>query len=352
LGRIVVATDVFGTKPLWIGSFRGSFGIASYGSALRVLGITDPRKVDANSINIYNLDLKLTDQYSVFDFDLRQHKNSFDDWTAAFKQAIKKRCLGSKQDIFIGLSSGYDSGAIACELNLLGIPYYAYSTVGRENERILRARHDLIPKNSKGFLFLPNEQDRAKAQEVLDNRVEGFNYIIYTSGSSCDERKLSVHTDQGAVGLSFICSKASEDRRRIYLSGQGADEIFADYGFRGQKKYPHSNFGGLFPDNLSSTFPWPSFYGGSQLSYLVKEEYISGAYGLEGRYPFLDRQVVQEFLSLDVRLKNSNYKSVLYNYLTEHGYPFDLDVKVGFCLSVVKRPIRKRVKIFLSGLIN
>jgi len=31
-------------------------------------------------------------------------------------------------------------------------------------------------------------------------------------------------------------------------------------------------------------------------SYLAKEEYVGGAYGIESRYPFLDKKVVQEFL--------------------------------------------------------
>ena len=33
-------------------------------------------------------------------------------------------------------------------------------------------------------------------------------------------------------------------------------------------------------------------------------------------YPFLDKQVVQEFLWLSSDLKNSHYKSPIYNYLT------------------------------------
>ena len=130
--------------------------------------------------------------------------------------------------------------------------------------------------------------------------------------------------------MSFISSLAKNDGCKIYLSGQGADEIFSDYGFNGIKKYPHSNFGGLYTNNLRDIFPWASFYGSSQLSYLAKEEYISGAYGLEGRYPFLDKQVVQEFLWLDVNLKNSNYKSVLYNYLKTNNYPFSQNEKIGF----------------------
>src|SRR4029079_9979105 len=119
-------------------------------------------------------------------------------------------------------------------------------------------------------------------------------------------------------------------RRRIYLSGQGADEIFADYGFGGSAFYPHSNFGGRFPEDLSSIFPWPSFFGSTQASYLMKEEYVAGAYGIEARYPFLDKFLVQEFLSLRPELKNWKYKSALRHYLDINGYPCAFDRKFGF----------------------
>jgi asparagine synthetase B (glutamine-hydrolysing) len=77
-------------------------------------------------------------------------------------------------------------------------------------------------------------------------------------------------------------------------------------------------------------FPWPNFFASSQEAFLVKEEYIAGAFGLETRYPFLDKDVVQEFLWLDSDLKNKHYKSVLHNYLSNNNFPFEKDVKRGF----------------------
>jgi hypothetical protein len=51
---------------------------------------------------------------------------SFDDWTAAFSSAIRKRASNCRERIFIGLSSGYDSGAIACELDRQQIRYKSF----------------------------------------------------------------------------------------------------------------------------------------------------------------------------------------------------------------------------------
>jgi hypothetical protein len=65
-------------------------------------------------------------------------------------------------------------------------------------------------------------------------------------------------------------------------------------------------------------------------SYIAKEEYVAGSYGIESRYPFLDLNVVQEFLWLKPELKNLHYKSVLYYYLTKNNYPFTENEKIGF----------------------
>jgi hypothetical protein len=61
----------------------------------------------------------------------------------------------------------------------------------------------------------------------------------------------------------------------------------------------------------------------------MKEECIAGSLGIETRYPFLDRKVVQEYLNLSPDLKNQAYKSPLKNYLFKNSYPFS-EEKIGF----------------------
>ncbi len=97
-----------------------------------------------------------------------------------------------------------------------------------------------------------------------------------------------------------------------------------------KKIYKHSGFGGLFPADLNGFFPWHSFWDGTQIQYLAKEEYIAGHYGIETRYPFLDKDLVQEFLWLSADLKNSKYKSALDEYLKVNGFPYQPSEKRGF----------------------
>jgi asparagine synthetase B (glutamine-hydrolysing) len=222
--------------------------------------------------------------------------------------------------MFVGMSSGYDSGAIACELEKQNIDFKAYSITNNENNEILDARLKLI-SNKEPFSMTPIEFEKWKQE--LRNNCEDF----YYQDQFFD---YNIKKDQASMGLASICSRANKEGRRIYFSGQGADEIISDYGFGGKKIYKHSSFGGLFPQNLQDFFPWHSFWDGTQIQYLNKEEYVAGHFGIETRYPFLDKDLVQEFLWLSADLKNSKYKSCLDEYLKVNNFPYQPSEKRGF----------------------
>ena len=136
--------------------------------------------------------------------------------------------------------------------------------------------------------------------------------------------------DKGSVGLGVICARAKAAGLRIYMSGQGADEVISDYGRDGHRIYDHSTLQGTFPKDLEAVFPWSNFYGGTQQAYIAKEDQVSGMYGLEGRYPFLDRDVVQAFLNLTPAMKNAKYKGPIAAALDQLDWPYTPDEKVGF----------------------
>ena len=98
-------------------------------------------------------DATLLDEFTICEFDLNQHKTSFDDWNQAFKESIIKRTSNSSQKIFIGLSSGYDSGAIANELTKQKVNFKAYTIMSEENPNIINQRNDKL-KNHELIYFL------------------------------------------------------------------------------------------------------------------------------------------------------------------------------------------------------
>ena len=107
-----------------------------------------------------------------------------------------------------------------------------------------------------------------------------------------------------------------------------------DYGFNGRRSSDTSQWGGFWPNDtaLAAMFPWYSFMGGTQRNYLAKDEYVTGAYGVEGRFPFLDPAVVQETISLSADLKNTYYKAAVQLFFRRHGYPHQP------CIATARRP--------------
>jgi asparagine synthetase B (glutamine-hydrolysing) len=328
--EILVGTDTFATKPVWIGKDSERCGVASYESVLKGVGFDNAYKIPANSLLVLDLDtFKLKNRFQIREFDLRQHKDTFDDCLQAFSNAIAKRTKDLREKVFIGLSSGYDSGAIACELNNQNVKFKSYSIKAEEDEQIILDRHKILKqhKQETEMIYLSREEF-SETQKFVKNNSEEFLYQIKRSDFITPNELMT--DDKGSIGLAYICSLAKKDGAKIYFSGQGADEIFSDYGIDGKKIYNHSTFGGKYPDDLEAVFPWNSFYESTQVSYLAKEENIPGAFGIEGRYPFLDFDLVQEFLWLKPELKNRFYKSILHEYLTRNEFPFCIDKKVGF----------------------
>lgn len=333
--RIIVATDTFGTKPLAIAiDERNDLHVSSYPSALLEIGCRPERiaRCQPNTIAFFHKkpdSVWFYQAYYVTQFDIQQHKTSFDDWHRAFELSIKRRTRNKDVKYFLGLSSGYDSGAIAAECISQGVDFKAYSIYAAEDPRVIDARQSLCPE---GEAFKPAKEHYRKHQEFMSLNCEPYQSV---PRFQTRPNGYSVHKDKGAVGTSMICELAKRDNRLVYLSGQGSDETMSDYGYNGQPAsgFGHTTIAGKFPEDLSSIFPWENFFTGTQMEFIAKDENVGGSYGIETRYPFLDKDLVQEFLWLTHTLKNSNYKAPLHFYLKHvANFPtaFGLSNKVGF----------------------
>jgi asparagine synthetase B (glutamine-hydrolysing) len=132
------------------------------------------------------------------------------------------------------------------------------------------------------------------------------------------------------LGTSLIIDtiRKQDNNCKVMLSGIGSDEVMATHHF-----YDYVNWGQMdyFPNDLHDIFPWFNFFKGSQENYIRGQEYIGGCFSFETRYPFLDKEVVQEFLWLTPELKNGsqnmNIKPALIHYLTLNDYPFCVEKK-------------------------
>ena len=319
--HLILVNDTFATKPLWFADDGVNFGVASYESSLERCGLKNIQKLVGNYA--WCFDLKTLDEIDVIqlvEFDIRQYKNTYDDWITAFEDSISKRVSNTPHKIFLGLSAGYDSGAITCELLKQKVDFKAFTILSNEDTEIINQRHAVLD-NGEIVELSKNEYENVETE--INENCENFLYY--------DEYKnYNIKEDKASNGLGAICRRANKEGYRIYLSGQGSDEILSDYGYHGDKIFDHSSFGGIFPDSLEGFFPWHSFYDGTQIQYLNKEEYVAGSYGIETRYPFLDTKLVQEFLWLTSELKNKYYKAPLCEYLINNQFSFQRGIKTGF----------------------
>ena len=337
LNKILLISDTFATKPLFYQFNQNdlTFMIASYQDSLKINHFNKPIKLPANTIIEIQMSTFTINKNKIHHFEYNQHKDSYDDWIEAFRKSIQKR-INTKHKIYVSMSGGYDSGAICCMLNNINKEYTTFTVNGKEdkntidNRLIINKKHQSNNDN-QSYRFNMNETVIKKYKDRNDNETSNYESKVLMNHDTI----YGVHKDRASTGVSFISDIASNKGFRITLSGQGADEILSDYGFNGQKKTWHSIFGGKYPDILTDDFinKWESFDDGINKCLIMKEESIVGSYGIETRYPFLDKQLVQEFLWLKPELKNKYYKAPLHHYLTINNYPFKPNDKIGFnCL--------------------
>lgn len=325
---VILATDIFSTKPLWYSTEPG-LSVASYRSGVLALGGNVIRQVDPNSAIVFKLfedgsvqpDVQ---RIAVHEFDLRQFKTDVLDYLQALDQAVSKRAqVSSGHRPFIGLSPGYDSGALQVLLTLGNTSHAAYSVVCTKDVTEIEDRIAWGGQLVEGNMVLPNQEELFEEVRFLHEDCENFTY----SGVG---RQGTIAADPAAAGLSHMFKEACQRDLQVFLSALGADEILPDFAYGLAEKRTSLKPLGVFPEDLRSIFPWTSFFVGTQRDNLMKEEIIAGAHGIEGRYPFLDKRVVQEYLWLDRNAKNEYYKAPLHQLFQAVKYPFEVGKKVGF----------------------
>ena len=348
--RVYLVSDPFATKPLYYLLGLDYLVVASYESTLRATDL-EGDIVQVGSNQILSFDTKSFEKIgreAVRSFDFGSAtKNHYDDWNEAFARAIRKRTTNIKHGIWIGLSSGHDSGLIAVELLAQKVPFHVYSVFYKEDEEILRRRISLLEAAGVTCqLVKPDADQFAKMKSFLDQHCEAYDLI----NSESDYQPFAANPDLRNVPGYVVSAIIHEDARRhgrlISLSGQGADEIIADY----YCEFSNPRMSELKGRWELATKPWTNFVAGWNRVFLNGSERIAGTFGVETRYPFLDGDVVQEFLNLAPALKGQAYKAPITHRLQQYQFPYHLR-KFGFAgygpdsnQSVPEAPLRVQHK--------
>ena len=324
--KLIISSDIFKTKPLFYNVSKKNIVIASYQSTCKSIIEQEYNEIKPNEILFFSLsDRYLVNKRTIYNFDLNDHKNNYDDYINALEKSIIKR-YPKKSIPLITLSSGLDSGAISCCLNKYKKEAYYYSFIKNENYKTLLYRQQILGKNHK-FLEINNDEKKYWNNNLVNN-CEPF---VWDWNYHPKINDISDGFIQGSMlGKCKIIDevKKQDNNTRILFSGIGADEVMA------RNQYYSLGYGNVNSfNNLKEQFPWKNFLEGSMYNYLKGDEYVGGCYGFETRYPYCDKDVVQEFLWLSPDLKNS-YKNCIYKppllyYLELNNFPI-WHYKLGF----------------------
>ena len=339
-GFLHIITDDFFTKPLCYSLTNETLIFSSYESAINELDASLP-VIHALPNTYYIFDTnsyQLVSQKEVYKWDFEPRHNTFEFWNQAFEESVKKR-INTDKKVFLPLSSGYDSGAICCEVLRQNFPCTMYSYLGIENREILNQRFQLIAesKNSNSVIVNPRKdfdtnfkEFYEKAENFVGYHYDGTPYIDIFNAYSCFAHYL-------------ICREAKQKGYEICLSGHGSDEIYSDYYSPNTKSSST-----LKGDYTNVRTKWPNFDMGYGRNILGMFERTAGACGVETRYPFLDRNAVQNFLWLSDELKNSNYKQCLYQLMSARSFPFD-NVNFKNSLRIFENDKNNRLFTYYTG---
>lgn len=301
---IYLYSDIFATKPLFFSVEDNSIGVASYSSELKLLGFKDIRRVNSSSFIEINLSNFNTLMHTHSAFNLEEYKTDYADCISALENSLKLRC---NDKVAVGISSGHDSGSILLWslLNHKVDNFFYFVTNGREDLQVMKIREALCRKNNIPYEVI-NFYELYNAKSLIEIKV-----------LSRSMEEWSYYKDESNLyQTSNLIRRIKNHNINIFVSGQGGDEILSNYCCPNKVNF-FKNF------NLKEEFPWDNFYEGENRYNIDFFEYVGGTYGVEVRYPFLDKYFVQEFLNLTNHLKQNKFKSVLTEYMERNKFVFN-----------------------------
>mmetsp|Transcript_24651 Transcript_24651/g.79783 ORF Transcript_24651/g.79783 Transcript_24651/m.79783 type:complete len:938 (-) Transcript_24651:64-2877(-) len=334
--QITLSRDCFGTKPLHYATSQasGKFALASYRSALIELGFSSheirtppPNSIlrlqfaDSSSGGASNLKAS-SHVRSVCEFDLRRWKTSTLDLQAAVLHAVARRAQG--QRVFMDSSSGRDSRTLQVALDYLQVaPVHAIRIgASQEDLDVMSARKDRT-KFRTGIrttvVRLTSDDLRREARWLAEHGEPG--------PADDDTSESQAYRGGELLGgpalceLSHLVRRAKEavqeipscaGRPPVFLSTAGVDwTLLSCHGCNGTSFAELLSKGNDLPEFSTAAFPSSSFFLGTPDHHLAKDERVCGSHGIQARYPFLDRRVVQELLWLREDVKQSERKRPL-----------------------------------------
>lgn len=325
LQRLILTRDPFGIKPLYISESVSELSFASeikalirlgratseidYGRVRQILtgnflqgmGTVYPNvdRLAPGEIRIYEKGECVTKRrYSYINSDLRSDISAAEALTNIDRILDDSVRMHSRSDVGLGLflSGGVDSSVI---MHLL-----ARQHTGADSIKTYTAFFD-VSGASTGEMQMARHISKicgGEMREVLFG-IDDFRLLLPQIAAYMDDPV----TDYAVLPTWKLAAVAASEQK-VVLCGEGADELFAGYGrykdYWWRRKRPIPNVDGALPNwSHLQCKQAHDIEGYLPNDLLVKLDTCLMAHGLEGRTPFLDRDVAQFAFSLPDNLK-------------------------------------------------
>ncbi|NCP71799.1 diphthine--ammonia ligase [archaeon] len=276
--EIYLRRDLLGIKPLWYSIEKKSFGFASEKKVLENAGFKKIEFLDPRKELSYNvLKNKISFKQIPF-FKIEKKQTTKEKVYEKLKNAIFKRASG-KQKIALLYSSGIDSLVIAKILKDNKIPFKGYFAYSQDILNPKDLSNVLRTEKEYGFSIEKIKISKTEIEKTLPlliERVESSNPI-----------KIGV-----SLPIYFASKKARKDGCKVILSGLGSDEIFAGY-----SRFKEST--NLLKDTLNLLYQMHE-------NDLYREDVVCTNNNIEARFPYLDKEVIEESFCLTDKQKINN----------------------------------------------
>jgi len=303
--NVIVGRDSIGANPLYYGTNRTTFAVASEQKALWTLGIKNVKSFPPGNLAVISVQgfafqpIKTTVQPSIESMEMKTAAKRLQD---LLLESMRER-VSDVEELAVAFSGGLDSSVIATLAKTCGADVHLVSVGLKDQSEI---RH---VEAAAEALKLP-----LHLQTYTINDVEHVLAKVLWLIEEPDAVKVSI-----AIPFYWAAEVASKLGYRILLAGQGADELFGGY-----QKYLR-----VYTRSAAKTVQ-EAMHRDISLSCemnLQRDNQVCSFHRLELRLPFLDREVARFSLSLPLRLKIESTedhlrKRVLRRAAQNLGVPF------------------------------
>lgn len=303
-GEYLLARDPLGIKPLYTGMHNGRMYFASEVKALKdkVESVKEfPAGHWFHSKSGWKRFYQIEKTIKPFDGSEKEAASLI---KSTLRKAVHKRLLADVP-VGISLSGGLDSSivsALACE-NTEQLHAFAVGVQGSEDLAASRMMSEFL--NTQHHELVYTSQDMVDALPDVLYHLETFDPALVRS----------------AIPNYFLAKLASE-HVKVFLTGEGADEIFAGYDYLADFDDPEA----LQDEMIEITEALHN-------TNLQRADRMSMAFSLEARVPFLDVKAVSTALSFPADWKLHNGRAP--KHLLRRAFADDLPDEI------VNRPKQK-----------